>query len=59
MRQVIADDLDVLFSALPSNIRESLVKRTSSDELIEIILDLGRLPEAAISTPKPFSAIRK
>ena len=54
MRQVIADDLDVLFSALPATIRESLVKQTSSDELIEIILDLGRLPEARYLNSEAF-----
>ncbi|HEV7126459.1 MAG TPA: R3H domain-containing nucleic acid-binding protein [Ktedonobacterales bacterium] len=42
---VVTDDLELLLAALPPRIREQLPP-TSSDDLLEIILDLGRLPEA-------------
>ncbi len=42
----ITDDLDVLLAILPDRIREALEAANRSAELIEIIMDLGRLPEA-------------
>jgi len=38
--------LEQLLEALPPLIREELVRQNSLDELLEIVLDLGRLPEA-------------
>ena len=46
MQKVIADDLDALLSVLPLQIRQALLQQPHNDELLEIILDLGRLPEA-------------
>jgi stage III sporulation protein SpoIIIAA len=40
------DDLENLIENLPTFIQEYLNQHTSKDELIEIILDLGRRPEA-------------
>ena len=40
------DDLEKLIENLPFFIQEQLNQHTSKDELIEIILDLGRRPEA-------------
>jgi stage III sporulation protein SpoIIIAA len=42
---VITDDLDLLLAALPPRIRSAIAPESASD-LLEIVLDLGRLPEA-------------
>ncbi len=42
----ITDDLDLLLEILPHRIREALTQVNRSSDLIEVILDLGRLPEA-------------
>lgn len=42
----ITDDLDLLLAILPDRIREALEQVNRSSDLIEVILDLGRLPEA-------------
>ena len=42
----ITDDLDALLSVLPTNIRHAVDKANNSDKLIEIVIDLGRLPAA-------------
>jgi len=41
----IVDDLHLLMEVLPERIREALLARDGRGELLEIILDLGRLPE--------------
>ncbi len=40
------DDLDLLLAVLPAALSERLAGRDDLDELLEIVLDLGRLPEA-------------
>ncbi len=42
----IADDLDLLLAVLPDRIRGSLRQIGRAGDLIEIVMDLGRLPEA-------------
>jgi stage III sporulation protein SpoIIIAA len=42
----ITDDLDVLLDVLPTNLRHAVEKANNSDRLIEIVIDLGRLPAA-------------
>jgi len=42
----ITDDLELLLAVLPDEIRQALEQTNRSAELIEVILDLGRLPEA-------------
>ena len=42
----ITDDLDVLLEVLPPSIVEALKKIGRFAELIEIVMDLGRQPEA-------------
>ena len=42
----ITDDLQALMDVLPRSIAEALKQADNSDNLIEIILDLGRLPMA-------------
>ncbi|HUF40134.1 MAG TPA: R3H domain-containing nucleic acid-binding protein [Anaerolineales bacterium] len=45
-RQKITDDLNALLAILQPSIREAVAERGSEDNLLEIILDLGRLPTA-------------
>ena len=42
----ITDDLDLLFSALPPRVVSRLRDVNRRDELLEVVLDLGRQPEA-------------
>ena len=42
----ITDDLDLLLAVLPERIQSALRQEGRASELIEIVMDLGRLPEA-------------
>jgi len=42
----ITDDLDALLERFPSHISQPLREREDRSELLEVVLDLGRLPEA-------------
>ena len=42
----ITDDLDLLLAVLPDRIREVLAQSERKGSLLEVIMDLGRLPEA-------------
>ena len=42
----ITDDLDALIDVLPPHVAESVRQRPNNFELLEVVLDLGRLPEA-------------
>ena len=42
----ITDDLDALLAVLPPDIADAIRLANRADELIEIVLDLGRVPEA-------------
>ena len=42
----ITDDIDVLLDVLPVRIREALRQEARLTDLIEVVMDLGRLPEA-------------
>ena len=44
--QGITDDLDLLLAVLPPHLREQLVGQDDLSQLLEVVLDLGRLPEA-------------
>src|SRR5437764_1504104 len=46
MQREITDDLDALLGVLPLDISRPLRARTDNHELLEIVMDLGRLPEA-------------
>ncbi len=46
MQQKITDDLDALIDVLPPPIADALRKVDKGDELLEVVLDLGRPPEA-------------
>ena len=43
---LITDDLDLLLNVLPPHLEEHLRKINRGDELLEIVMDLGRVPEA-------------
>ncbi len=55
-QQPITDDLHLLMAVLPPHIREPLEQHPSKDILLEIVLDLGRDPEARF--PGAFEIIR-
>ncbi|MCX7609624.1 MAG: AAA family ATPase, partial [Anaerolineales bacterium] len=42
----ITDDLDALMGVLPEDIAKAVRKANDSDNLLEVILDLGRVPTA-------------
>jgi len=42
----ITDDLDAMLEVLPTNIRHAVEKANNSENLLEIVIDLGRLPTA-------------
>lgn len=43
---VVQDDLSALLEILPKDLRENLLKQPRRAELLEVVLDLGRRPEA-------------
>jgi len=46
MQKVITDDLDALLDIFPPNIHQPLCQQEDLGELLEIVLDLGRTPQA-------------
>jgi len=46
LQKVITDDLEALLDILPPHIRQPLCKRKELSDLLEVVLDLGRTPEA-------------
>ena len=46
MQKVITDDLEALLDVLPPHIRQPLCQQKDLSELLEVVLDLGRPPEA-------------
>ena len=46
MQKVITDDLDALLNILPPHVRQLLCQQADISQLLEVILDLGRPPEA-------------
>ena len=45
-KKKITDDLNALLSVLPESVRKAVSAQGGADDLLEIILDLGRLPTA-------------
>ncbi|KAK2658579.1 hypothetical protein Ddye_005112 [Dipteronia dyeriana] len=43
---VVEDDLNAFLQILPCDLRDSLLNDSKRGQLLEVILDLGRLPEA-------------
>ena len=46
MQKTIIDDLDALLAVLPPHISEPLYQKDDLSELLEVVMDLGRSPEA-------------
>jgi stage III sporulation protein SpoIIIAA len=46
MQKVITDDLEALLNILPQYIRQPLSRQEDISDLLEIVMDLGRAPEA-------------
>jgi len=46
VERIITDDLDLLLAALPPHIAEPLQDSEDNRDLLEIVMDLGRVPEA-------------
>jgi len=46
LQKQITDDLDALLDTLPPHISGPLRQRSDKHELLEVVMDLGRLPEA-------------
>jgi len=46
VQKTITDDMDALFDVLPPHIKKPLVLQPDISELLEVVLDLGRPPEA-------------
>ena len=44
--QRITDDLDRLLEVLPQGVQDALREAEARDQLLEVVLDLGRVPEA-------------
>jgi stage III sporulation protein SpoIIIAA len=43
---ISVDNLDLLLNVLPPHIRDSIIRQPSFESLVEVVLDLGRQPEA-------------
>ena len=43
---IITDDLEALITTLPERFLESLHLSNDQNDLLEVVMDLGRLPEA-------------
>ncbi len=50
----ITDDLELLLAVLPAHIREALGQTNRTSDLIEIVMDLGRLPEARFNDGEAY-----
>ncbi len=50
----ITDDLDLLLAVLPVRIREALQREPRLSDLIEVVMDLGRMPEARFSNGESY-----
>jgi stage III sporulation protein SpoIIIAA len=46
--QVVADDLQLLLGVMPPPLREAIEAIPRQHELLEVVLDLGRIPEARL-----------
>ncbi|MBI4769515.1 MAG: AAA family ATPase, partial [Chloroflexi bacterium] len=46
MQRRITDDLQAMLDVLPEEVRQALVAADRFDDLLEVILDLGRVPTA-------------
>jgi len=54
VEQVVTSNIDLLLDTLPPHIRRPLDDSPRRDDLIEIVMDLGRLPEARFRGAEEF-----
>ena len=55
---LLADDLNQLLDVLPTFISDPLKKHSSQDHLVEIVLDIGRRPEARFANGTDYLSYR-
>ena len=55
---LLADDLNKLLEILPTFISEPIEKHPKKDQLVEIVLDIGRRPEARFSDSSHYLSYR-
>lgn len=58
LKMLLADDLKELLNVLPTFIREPIEKHPRRDVLIEIVLDIGRRPEARFYNQTEYLSYR-
>ena len=54
MQTVNIDDIQSLLAVMPHNISDELLKELENDDLLEIVMDLGRPPEARFPNREVF-----
>lgn len=54
VEQIVTSNIDLLLDALPPHIRRPIDDDARRDDLIEIVMDLGRLPEARFRNAEEF-----
>src|SRR5690242_7263062 len=57
--RVLTDDLELLLAALPLHIRLPLENLKNRDELLEVVMDLGRKPEARLRDSELYLSDRE
>lgn len=57
--QQITDDLDLLLAILPEHIRMALQQESRRADLLEVVMDLGRLPEARFTQGESYLSERE
>ena len=55
---LLADDLNELLTVLPKFIKDAVEKHPKREQLIEIVLDIGRRPEARFSGSSDYISYR-
>ena len=55
---LLADDLDQLLNVLPEFISDPLKKHPRREQLLEIVLDIGRRPEARFAKDTEYLSYR-
>jgi stage III sporulation protein SpoIIIAA len=50
---IVTDDLDALLEVLPADLGGALVEHPLRSQLVEVVLDLGRRPEARFQVAEP------
>ncbi|HMQ32470.1 MAG TPA: AAA family ATPase, partial [Chloroflexaceae bacterium] len=60
-RSAVTNDIELLLSALPTHITDAILKSEADDptDLLEIVMDLGRLPEARYREQERFLSDRE